>query len=175
MGRDKRNEKRGEHFAALTRMMMESDAWRALSPSAQALYPWVKLEWHGPKANNNGKLQLSVRQAAERMGCTINTAARAFHALQAKGFLVVTTAGCLGLDGHGRSTSFELTEVPLAGGVGNSGRRLYLAWRPGHDFPVIKAATSSARGRTANPKSRLKKGDGPVARIVTLRAEASPK
>ncbi len=70
--------------------MMETPAWRALTLSAQALYPWVRLEWRGAKFNNNGKIRLSVRQAAAKMGCGVNTAARAFQELQAKGFLVVT-------------------------------------------------------------------------------------
>lgn len=34
MGRDKRNEARGEHFTKLVRSMMEPPAWRALSPTA---------------------------------------------------------------------------------------------------------------------------------------------
>ncbi len=39
---------------------MQMPAWRALPATAQALYPWLKLEWHGPRANNNGKISLSV-------------------------------------------------------------------------------------------------------------------
>ena len=68
MGRDRRNEKRAEHFAQMIRTTMEAPAWRALSTTAQALYPWIKLEWRGPKANNNGKIRLSVRDAARRLG-----------------------------------------------------------------------------------------------------------
>ena len=74
MGRDQRNEARVEHFAQMIRNTMSTEAWRALSPCAQALYPWLKLEWHGPRSNNNGRISLSVRQAAERMGVSINTA-----------------------------------------------------------------------------------------------------
>jgi hypothetical protein len=44
MGRDRRNESRGEHFAPMIRNTMNTEAWRALSPCAQALYPWLKLE-----------------------------------------------------------------------------------------------------------------------------------
>ena len=71
MGRDKRNEHRAEHFTKLVRNTMETPAWRALRPTAQALYPWLKLEWRGPQNNNNGNIRLSVRQAADRLGVGI--------------------------------------------------------------------------------------------------------
>ena len=68
MARRKKYASKGaEHFARLTRRMMETPAWKALSPTAQALYPWLKFEFKGPKFNNNGKINLSVRQAAERL------------------------------------------------------------------------------------------------------------
>lgn len=90
MGRHKKNENRHEHYARLERTMMETDTWRALSATTQALYPRLKLEWRGPHDNHNGKLRLSTRQAASRLGVNIKTAARAFHDLQAKGFIVIT-------------------------------------------------------------------------------------
>ncbi|MCC5973841.1 MAG: hypothetical protein JJT81_07275 [Rubellimicrobium sp.] len=171
MGRDKKNEKRPEHFAALTRRMMETDAWRALSPSAQALYPWLKLEWHGPRANNNDSIQLSVRQAAEKMGCNVNTAARAFHELQRKGFIVVTVGGCLGLAGFGKSTQFQLTELPTLGE--SAGNHLFLLWRCGHDFPVVKAVTSNPKGENGRRKSRPEIEDDSIIKVRTFRKGAS--
>jgi hypothetical protein len=68
---------------------MGRPAWKALSPTAQALYPWFKMEWKGPRENNNGRIRLSVRQAAQRIGVTPTTAAKAIHDLQRKGWLVV--------------------------------------------------------------------------------------
>ena len=55
MGRDKRNEARAEHFAAMIRNTMNTPAWRALCHRVRkALYLWLKLEWAaGRKANNN--------------------------------------------------------------------------------------------------------------------------
>ncbi|WP_417429522.1 hypothetical protein [Kiloniella sp.] len=151
MGRDKRNEQgRPDHWTKMIRPTMQTDAWRSLSTTAQALYPWLKFEWHGPKSNNNGKLRLSVRQAAECLGCNRNTAARAFLDLQAKGFIVQTEGACLGTGGAAQSPSYELTEIALVGS--NVGRRLYLNWKKGHDFPAIKSATnnpSGTNGKTA--------------------------
>jgi DNA-binding transcriptional MocR family regulator len=160
MGRDRRNEARGEQFAQMIRNTMSTPAWRALSPCAQALYPWLKLEWRGPKANNNGRIALSVRQAAEKMGVSINTAAKAFHDLQAKGFLVVKKAAHLGVKGQATSPEFELTEIALPG-KDERPRRQYLDWKPGGDFPVAKAAVH-------NPSGTSRK-QNPVIKLVTTR------
>ncbi|MCF3974000.1 helix-turn-helix domain-containing protein [Paracoccus salsus] len=156
MGRDKRNGARAEHFAAMIRNTMSTPAWRALSPSAQALYPWLKLEWRGPKANNNGRIVLSVRQAAGLMGCGINTAARAFHDLQAKGFLVVKRHAQLGVKGQATAPEFELTEIAMPG-EGTRPRKLFADWKEGGDYPVQKAAIHNPRGtnRKQNPVIEL--------------------
>jgi len=65
-------------FAILPLSVLDTDAWRSLSSAAQALFPWLVMEFKGAKYNNNGKICLSVRQAAERMGVARDTAARAF-------------------------------------------------------------------------------------------------
>jgi len=144
MGRDKRIENRAEHWTKMVRPTMQTDAWRALSSTAQALYPWIKFEWHGPKANNNGKLRLSVRQAAECLGCNPKTAGRAFHDLQAKGFIVQTEGACLSAGGDAQSPSYEVTEIALP--TSNTGRRLYRDWQAGHDFPVKMTTTNNPAG-----------------------------
>ena len=120
---------------------MQDPAWRALSPKAQALYPWLKMEWKGPKANNNGKISLSVRQAAECMGVANDSAAKAFHELQAKGFIVMTEPASLGVKGQGKCPKYEITELDLPGEP--RGRCLFSKWEQGSDFPVIKANVSN--------------------------------
>lgn len=145
MGRDKRNEKRPEHFTKMIRHTMEEPAWRALSTTAQALYPWLKMEWRGPEANNNGKLRLSSRQAGERLGINHKTAARAFQELQAKGFIVLTEYAVLGVEGQSAAPAFEITEIKMPHGAGD-GRKLYRQWQPGRDFPVHKAPANNPKG-----------------------------
>ena len=175
MGRDRKVEQRSEHFTKMVRTMMETPAWRALSPSAQALYLWLKLEWRGPNANNNGKIRLSVRQAAERMGVGINTAARAFHDLQAKGFLVVVRAARLGVGGEAKSPEYELTELPLPQSDRPDGRKLFREWQPGADYPVHKATTHNPSGANGKTKPCHQNGDGPVVKMVTFQKGTSPK
>lgn len=126
---------------------METPAWRALSPKAQALYPWLKLEWHGPRNNNNGEIQLSCRQAKDAMGISVNTAMHAFRELQEKGFIVVTRLGALGVEGEARGPSYELTELPMPGSEKPDGRRLFKNWKKGTDFPVAQHQANNPTGR----------------------------
>ena len=72
-----------EHCTVFIRSLGEEPAFRAMSTTGQMLYLWLRLEWHGDKANNNGKLSLSYRQAAKCLGVSRNTVGSAFHDLQA--------------------------------------------------------------------------------------------
>ena len=133
---------KSEHGTFITRRLMSTDAWRALSPKAQMSYLWLRLEWKGMQFNNNGRIQLSCRQAAEKLGVGANAAMVAFHELQAKGFIVVKEMGALGVKGMARGPKYELTEI----GVGTEfPRQLYLKWKAGADFEVV-------RHRRAKPK-----------------------
>lgn len=151
------------------RTEMETPAWRALSTTAQALYPWLKLEWRGPQNNNNGRIRLSTRQAAERLGVTLNTAAKAFHELQAKGFIRVTEMAQLGTGGEARSPAFELTEIGMPHATHNGGSRLYRAWNPGHDFKVEKGRANNPEGTRRKTESHHKFYDSAVLKIETYR------
>lgn len=176
MGRDKKNEQRVEHWTKLVRNMMEEPAWRALSPVAQALYPWLKLEWRGPQANNNGKIQFSVRQAAEALGVkSLNTAARGFHDLQAKGFLVVTKPAQLGLGGEARSALYELTEIEMPHSSRRGGRMLYRQWAPGNEFRVHKAAAHNPTGKGGKIKPCRNFEDVTVLNFETCKERTSQK
>jgi hypothetical protein len=157
MGRDRNNEAKSEHWTKMVRPTMQTDAWRALSSTAQALYPWIKLEWHGPNSNNNGKLRLSVRQAAECLGCNRKTAGRAFSDLQAKGFLVQTTPACLGFGGEAKSPAYEVTEIALP--TDNRCNRLYREWSHGHDFPIKSAPINNPNGNNSKVKPQPHYGD----------------
>lgn len=145
MGRDRKKEHQPEHWTQMLRSTMETPAWRALTTTGQALYPWLKMEWKGAKFNNNGDISLAVRTAAERIGCGRDTAARAFHDLQAKGFLLLTSHGRMGVEGKGTPPTYEITELAMRGE--QSGKKLYLHWRPGHDFPVSGHAPVNPTGR----------------------------
>ena len=134
-----------EHYTKCYHWVMKTDAWKALSPTAQALYPWLKLEWKGDKKgrNNNGEIFLSVRQAAAKMGVSKDTAARAFQDLQAKGFILPTRLGELGVAGKAKCPLWELTELPRKNERRPSA--LFVHWRLGNDYPVQKTMPSNIR------------------------------
>lgn len=175
MGRDARNEIKGEHYTKLVRATMQEPAWRALSATAQALYPWLKLEWRGPQANNNGRIRLSSRQAAERLGVSLNTAAKAFHDLQRKGFLFVTEAARLGLGGEAKSPCYEITELAMPGAPKSEGRKLYKKWQAGADFPVQKATANNPKGANGKTKPLHQNEDSTVIKIKTVGKRTSSK
>lgn len=158
MGRDKRNERRSEHFTMMIRNMMEEPAWKALSSTSQALYPWLRLEWHGVANNNNGNIRLSVRQAKDCLGVkNPDTAARAFHDLQAKGFIVVTRLARLGVGGSATSPTYELTELKMPKSNGD-GRKLYRQWRPDEDLPVQMSLANNPKGKNGKVSNASKSG-----------------
>lgn len=165
MGRDRKNEDQSEHWTKMIRSMMEAPAWRALSSTAQALYPWVKLEWKGPKANNNGKISLPVRVASEQLGSGKDAVARAFHDLQAKGFLVLREHGRMGVEGKGAPPTYEITELAMPGNT--VGSKLYLSWQPGSDFPVRGHAPANPTGRNGKNKTPSSKSGRNVIKMRT--------
>lgn len=122
---------------------INTPAWRELPTKSQSLYMLVKLEWKGPKMNNNGKIALSCRQAAKKMGVSLNTAATAFRELQAKGFIVVTEPSWLGVEGEAKLQLYEITELPMPGE--KNGKHLYASWSPGNDYPIIAPVNSKPR------------------------------
>lgn len=166
-----------EHFTKMIRNTMETPAWRALSTAAQALYPHLKLGWRGEQNNNNGKISFSYRQAKTAMGVSLNTAQRAFHDLQAKGFLVITEAAALGIAGMGKAPTYELTELPLPGIPMRPSRKLYLQWEKGQDFPVQIHHANNPEGRngrripsTKQRRTHLQKDDAspdPITKMKT--------
>ena len=150
-----------EHFTKMFRGTLSMPAWVALSTSAQAIYPFVKLEWHGSQANNNGRIRFSCRQAAKATGISLNTAMRAFRDLQAKGFLVVTQLGALGVEGEARGPSYELTEIELPQSEKHGGRCLFRNWQDGNDFPVAVHSINNPKGRNGKkiPSPNFRRSD----------------
>ena len=78
-------------FARLDFRILNSNAYRALSPNDRSLLVELVMLYNG---ENNGSLYLSVRDAAHRMGVADLTAAsRSFDALQSLGFIQLTQDG----------------------------------------------------------------------------------
>jgi hypothetical protein len=90
----KRHDRKGrsttEPFVRLPQWMLHSAAWRALSAVERCVLIEILAIYNG---HNNGRLALSARDAGKRVGCSKNTAARAFDELRKKGFIDVATPG----------------------------------------------------------------------------------
>lgn len=77
-------------YAPLAYSLIRSPAWRSLS--GPAIKVWIELHsrYNG---SNNGKLFLSLNEAAEILGMGKATAQRAFAELSTKGFTALVTEG----------------------------------------------------------------------------------
>lgn len=80
------------------------------------------------------------------MGVDRKTAARAFHDLQAKGFIVMTEVARLGIAGAACSPAWEITEVKMPASDQQDGRKLYGDGRAGRDFLVHVTTANNPRG-----------------------------
>ena len=87
---NKTGRSRSDPFLKLTWFMLESPAWRSLTPAERAVYIELAKLYNG---RNNGWLALSVRDAAERCRINKDTAAKALAALQTAGFIECVTPG----------------------------------------------------------------------------------
>ena len=132
-------------FIKLPLTVIDTPAWRALSLCAQALFPWLLMEFKGDKYNNNGKITLSVRQAAERMGVAKDTASKAFRDLQAKGFIVVKKGASLGVEGHGKCPEYEITFITT---LHKEASKLYLEWSEDREFPIFPHPVKNPSGKS---------------------------
>ena len=145
-----RNKKLGREptgkYAVMPLSVMDTPAWRALSLSAQALYPWLVMEFNGKRFNNNGQIRLSVRQAALKMGISKDTAARAFRDLQAKGFLRVVTGASLGVSGMGKTTEYEITSITTPSKPLEASND-FKNWSKGNDFDVFAHPPKNPEGQ----------------------------
>jgi DNA-binding transcriptional MocR family regulator len=93
--------------------ILDAPAWRATSAAGRLLYIALRRR-HNSKHNNNGDIFISQREAAEELGLTRPTVAKCFRELEHFGFIVMTSPGCLGVEGRGRAPHWRLTELETA-------------------------------------------------------------
>jgi hypothetical protein len=111
-------------FVALLKETMASPAWRTMSPVGRLLYIALKARYSN-NFKNNGRIYLSVRMAAKETGLNKDTITRAFHENTHYGFIRMTEAGCLGLEGRGKAPHWRLTEL---GYMTNPPTRDFMRW-----------------------------------------------
>jgi hypothetical protein len=92
MARKHDRETRKDRYFALHHYMLKTEAWKALSAPARAVYLQIGLRYDG---FNNGKLAFSVRDAAKECNLAKNTVGRALKDLVRLGFIEETRHGGL--------------------------------------------------------------------------------
>ena len=82
---DKTGRSIGEtRFVMLYHWLLKSAAWSALPPACRALYVALSQRYN---SFNNGEISMSVREAAHEINIAKDTASKAFHVLEDKGFI----------------------------------------------------------------------------------------
>ena len=92
--------------------ILKSRAWRSLSGAAVKVFFELHTRFNG---GNNGKITLSMNEAAEALAIGKATAQRAFKELVEKGFIELTTPGNWY---HRRAHEWRLTTKPMNTGKG---------------------------------------------------------
>jgi hypothetical protein len=97
-------------YIMIFKRIMETPAWRVMSPEARLL--WIELRgWLRNDFLNNGKVHLSCRMAAASVGLHKDTIARRYVELEHYGFLRKTAEGFLGSDGQGIAAKYRFTDL----------------------------------------------------------------
>jgi hypothetical protein len=134
---------RPDRYFQVHHYMLATDAWRALSAPARAVYVQIGMRFNG---SNNGRLSCSVRDAAKECRLNKDTAARAFKELVVLGFIEETRHGSLSRKtkaaSEWRLTAFrcDLTgalKTSLFMQRGSQARDVLLSEKRGHACPKI--------------------------------------
>lgn len=120
-------------YTVLPYAFLKSPAWRSLSGAAVKVFLELHTRFHG---GNNGRIHLSMNEAAEALGLGKATVQRGFAELQEKGFIALTTPGNWY---HRKAHEWRLTTKKLhtARGVSSATNDWY-GWRPEKQNAVLK-------------------------------------
>jgi hypothetical protein len=132
---------RTDRFVRLPHRLLNSNAYRSLSPNARALLVELVMLYNG---DNNGSLYLSVRDAAARMGIAdLTTASRAFDELIGLAFIEMTQ------DAHFRVKAAEASRA----------RCWQLTWEagPGRKLPSWAFLEREPEPQST-PRKRMERG-----------------
>ena len=152
-GRDKKNEKRRfAPFVPVTKRLMDTPAWRALTPAAKVLY--VSLRRRTFNDVENERCFLSDCDAAKEVGCHRNTVPSKFREWQAKGFIEANVLAHQDITtGQRKATTWILTELGHARKTATKG---YEKWTPGNNYPVSRCPVNNPRGIGGPPRKKQK-------------------
>ncbi len=128
-----------ERFVSLPHYMLGSQAWRSLSPVARSVFIELAAIYNG---SNNGRLALSVRDAAEWVCCSKTTAGRAFAELTDKGFIDLCSRGHFDRKTP-HAAEYRLTMHPCDRSSDRASKR-FMSWRPDETKSVAGPSSGTA-------------------------------
>lgn len=137
-------------YVMLRHWIMGTPAFKSLSPQARAVYLEIIHRYNG---HNNGRIGLSVRDAARLCNIASNTAKRCFDELIERGFIVRVTPG--GFSRKVRhATEWRLTDRPCDI-TGESPSQEFRRWQPQNRIRSQKVLQQSQNKIIAAMKEAL--------------------
>ncbi len=126
----------------LPHWLLNSPAYQSLAPGPRALLIEVWLRHNG---QNNGEITYSVREAAERLRCGKDTAAKWFQELEEKRFLIARRRGSFTYKAR-HATEWEITAEPYRE---RPASKDFMHWNPANEIQntVLTRGTDSPTER----------------------------
>lgn len=115
---------------AVSRAMRESSAYVLMPATAKVLMDLLHLQWR-----NDRLIGYGVREAAQKICCTPNTAAKAFKILQERGFIVCEEQSLFNSKTGSKAREWRLTWMPFE--YGNPSHD-WEKWQPENKTTVSK-------------------------------------
>ncbi len=112
-------------YVQLPHYMLNSPAWKSLSPVARAVYVDISKRYFG---SNNGRVGYSVRCAVKEFDIGVATSKRAIDALQDRGFIVPVKKGAFSYKVR-HATEWRLTQFPTDHPT-ELATKDFMAWTP---------------------------------------------
>ncbi len=93
---------------AISRGMLESAAYESMPASAKVLMTLLQMHWR-----NDRPVGYGVREAAEKIGCAVNTASKAFNLLKQRGFIICDNESLFNSKNGSKAREWRLTWMPF--------------------------------------------------------------
>lgn len=114
-------------FVQLPIWVLQSPAWKHLTPNARCIYVAVKERYNG---KNNGEISFSAREAGEALNLSHHTGNRALAELIEHGFLEVTEESNFNRKAK-LARCYMLTELPDdRPGMSRIALKTFMRWQP---------------------------------------------
>lgn len=136
--------------------MMDSEAWKALTPYARCLYIVLKRRHrnYARGKNNNGRIPLSRREAALETGFSESAIGNAFRDLISKRFIKITRESAFSMKDT-RAREYALSELPHGD---KAATHEYMRWEPNKKQNTGGPETPDrCAGNTRDPNSKTPK------------------